>query len=245
MRAWEDADFDCDLADVLQAATIDSHALIDDPLANPVLELLVEELAEDVDVLWESLSELGDGLLAQLVGSGFARCLVGTERCLVEPQCEVLAHDLDHLLREGRRCVLVFRFANLLLQLDLGGAQLLDRFVGHLERVDHRLLGDALGSSLDHQDGVGRAGDHEVEVRVGHPRRRRVDHQRAVEESHPHRPDWARPWDVGDRQGGGRPVDAEDCRVVLLVSRQHGRDDLDVQTETVGEQRPQRAVGQA
>ena len=244
MSARKDANLDGDLANVLEATTVDPHALFDYPLAHAVLELLVEELAEDVDMLRESLTELRDGLLAQLIGGSFARCLVGTERCLVEPQREVLAHDLDHLLGIGGRCVLVLGFADLLLQLDLGRAQLLDRFVRHLQGVNHRLLGDALGSGLHHQDGIGGAGDHEVEVRVGHPRGRRVDDERSVEESHPHRSDWARPWDVGDRQGGGRPVDAEDGRVVLLVSRQDGRHDLHVQPEHVREQRPQRAVGQ-
>ena len=171
VRAWQHADLDRDLANVLEAAAVDAHALVDDALADAVLELLVEELAEDVDVLGEPLAQLGDRLLAQLVGARLARRLVGSERCLVEAQREVLAHDLDHLLRVGGRRVLVLRLADLLLQLDLRRAQLLDRLVRHLQSVDHRLLGDALGAGLDHQDGVGGAGDHQVELRVRHARR--------------------------------------------------------------------------
>src|SRR6266550_8467119 len=56
------ADLNRDVAHVLQAAPVDANALFDDPLADPVLERLVEQLAEDLDVLWETFAELEDGL---------------------------------------------------------------------------------------------------------------------------------------------------------------------------------------
>src|SRR2546430_5958291 len=48
-------------------------------------------------------------------------------------------------------------------------------------------------------------------------------------------PDRPLEWDVGDRQGGRRAVDREDRGVGLLVHREHGRDDLHVVAEPVGE----------
>jgi hypothetical protein len=44
---------------------------------------------------------------------------------------------------------------------------------------------------------------------------------------------------------GGRADERHQARVVLAVGRQDGRDDLDLVVETVGEERPNRAVDDA
>src|SRR5712691_6799139 len=106
MRAWQHPDLDGDLTHVPEAAAIRAHPLFDDPLAHAVLDLLVEQLAENVRVFREALAQLGDGALAQLVDSGLAGGLVRIEGGLVEPKGEVLAHHLDDLSRKRRRGVL-------------------------------------------------------------------------------------------------------------------------------------------
>src|SRR5438132_118171 len=84
MSARQDADLDGDLAYIFEAAAVHAHTLFDDPLADAVLELFVEELAQDVGVVGESLPELGDHLFAQLVSARLASGFVSTEGGAVE-----------------------------------------------------------------------------------------------------------------------------------------------------------------
>ena len=76
-------------------------------------------------------------------------------------------------------------------------------------------------------------------------RDRGVDHELAVDAADAHRADRAQERDLADRQRGRRGDRAEDVGVVLLVGREHGQDDLDVVLVALGEQRPDRPVGQA
>src|SRR4029077_12733652 len=98
-----------------EAPAIRAHALFDDPLADAVLDLLVEQLAADGGVLGEALAELGDGALAQVVDGSFAGGLVGVDRSRVEAEGEVLADHLDDLGRKRRRGVLVLGLTDLAL----------------------------------------------------------------------------------------------------------------------------------
>src|SRR5438093_13607023 len=97
---------------MLGAAAVHAHTLLDDPLADAVLELFVEELAQDVGVVGESLPELGDHLLAQLVGARLASGFVSTEGGAVEAEGQVFAHDLGYLGRVHRRRVLALWLAD-------------------------------------------------------------------------------------------------------------------------------------
>src|SRR6266850_4579162 len=151
MSAWKHSHLDSDLANVLEAATVDPNSLVDDPLADAILELLVKQLAQDLSVIGEAVAKLGDGPLAELVGACFARGFVWAEGSLVESQCEVFADDLDDLFWVRGRRVLELGLADLLTQLVLSGAQLLDRLMGHSQGLDHRLFGDALRAGLDHE----------------------------------------------------------------------------------------------
>src|SRR6266581_4259660 len=67
MRARKHTDLDGDWAHVLQAAAVDADALLDDALPHTVLKGLVEKLAEDVDVLRETLAELDHRLRTKVV----------------------------------------------------------------------------------------------------------------------------------------------------------------------------------
>src|SRR6266480_4945520 len=244
VRSRQHAHLDGDRPHVFQATTVDTHPLLDDALPNAVLQGLVEELADDVRVVRKTLAKLQDRPSPQLVETVLAGLLVGAVKDLIEAQGEIFAHDLEHVLGVGGRDPLPLLEPDLLLQLELGGADSLDLLVGCSQRVEHHLLAHALGPGLDHQDRVRRAGDDEVELRVHHLRHRRVDDDLAVEVAHAHRADRTLERNIGYHERGRRAVDAQDGGVVFLVDRQHGRDDLHVQPETFREERPQRPVGQ-
>src|SRR5438445_2727856 len=55
------ADFDRDLAHVFEAPPVHSNAVLDDALPDAILDGAIEELAQDVAVLGETLAELDDG----------------------------------------------------------------------------------------------------------------------------------------------------------------------------------------
>src|SRR5437870_288705 len=244
MRPWQHADLDGDRAHVLEATTVDAHALFDDALPDAVFHRFVEELADDVGVLGETLAQLDDRLGAEIVHGVLAALLVSAVHDLVEAQGEVFTHDLDHLLGVAGGDPLALFDPDLLLQLELGSADPLDLLVRQRQRVEHHLLAYAPCARLDHEDGIGRPGDHEVEVGIAYLRHRRVDDDLAVDVAHAHRSDRALERYVGDHEGAGTAVDAEDRRIVLLVDRQHGRDDLHVEAKALRKQRAQRTVGE-
>ena len=244
MRARQHAHLDADRANVFQAAAVDANALFDDTLPDAVLQRLVEELADDVRVVGKTLAQLEDRPRPQLVDAVLAGLLIGAVEDLVEAQREVLAHDLEHVLGINGRDPFPLLQADLLLQLELGGADPLDLFVRLGKRVKDDLLADALGAGFDHEDRVRGAGDDEVQLRVRHLRHRRVHDDLTVEVTHPHRADGALERDVRDDKRCRGAVDAQDGRVVFLVDRQHGRDDLHVEPETLREKGSQRSVGE-
>ena len=73
----------------------------------------------------------------------------------------------------------------------------------------------------------------------------RVEDELAVDVADAHGADRALERDLADRQRGGRGDGAEDVRVVLVVRREDRDDELDVVLVALGEQRADRAVGEA
>ena len=111
--------------------------------------------------------------------------------------------------------------------------------------LGHHVLGQELGARLDHHDRVARAGDDEVELRVRELAVGRVDDELAVDAADAHGADRAGERDLADRQRGRRGHGAEHVGLVLLVRREDGDDELDVVLVALGEERADRAVGQA
>ena len=113
------------------------------------------------------------------------------------------------------------------------------------DRLGHDVLGQELGSGLDHHDRLARAGDDEIELRFGQLRNRRVDDELAVDAADADGADRPFERNVADRQGGGGGHGPEHVRIILLISGQHRDHDLDVVLVALGKQRPNRPVGQA
>ena len=111
--------------------------------------------------------------------------------------------------------------------------------------LGHHLLRHELRAGLDHHDRVTGAGHDEIELGVLELRDGRVDDELAVDPADPDRADRTLERDLADRERGRRGDRAEDVGVVLLVRREHRDDDLDVILVALGEERPDRAVGEA
>jgi hypothetical protein len=125
----------------------------------------------------------------------------------------------------------------------LGLAELPDRLVGDVERVEDLRLGDLVGAGLDHQDGVLGAGDHEVERRLEQPLFVGVDEEVAFGVlADADGADRRGEGDVRHHQRGARAVHREDVVGVLVVHRHGDRDQLRLARPTLGEERPQRPV---
>ena len=242
--ARENPDLDADRPDVAGTAAVGPHALLDDALADAVLELLVEERTDGQRLLWKALADRLQRLGAELVERGVAGRLLLLEGRLVQARGHELVDGVDQLLRVagGREGELLD--AGLIAQLSQAFADPADGVVRHLQGIDDHLLGDALGAGLDHQDGIGGAGDHQVELRILHPGLGWVDHHLAVDVAHAHGADGALEGDVADGQRRRGAVDREDGGVVLLVHAEHGGDHLHVVAEAARKKRADGSVGE-
>ena len=116
---------------------------------------------------------------------------------------------------------------------------------GH-DRLEHDRFGEFLGFRFDHQHGVARSGDDEVERRI--PSTRRCV---GLTFSAPlMKPTRAAP--TGPMNGMPDKVSAAEARdhrhnvgIIFEIVREHRRDDLRVVAIAVGKQRADRAVDQA
>ena len=109
----------------------------------------------------------------------------------------------------------------------------------------HHFFGHDRGAGLDHHDRVAGAGHDEVDIGVLEVADGGVDHELAVDAADPHGADRAHERDRADRERAGRGKRAEDVGLVLLVRREDRDHDLDVVLVALGEERPDRSVGQA
>ena len=109
-----------------------------------------------------------------------------------------------------RRDELALRLAGRLLKLDLELANRLDLLVRGFERFEDGLLGDFLGAASTIRIGVGRAGDDQIEVGVGHLGHRRVDDDLAADQPDANGADGAVERDVRDGQRGRGADDRAD-----------------------------------
>ena len=107
------------------------------------------------------------------------------------------------------------------------------------------VLAEFLGFGLDHQHGVGGAGDDQIELRFRHLVDMRVEDVFAVDVADAGAADRAHEGNAGERQGGRGGDDRQDVRIVLEIVLDDGDDDLGVVLVAVGKERADRAVDQA
>ena len=146
----------------------------------------------------------------------------------------------DFLLRD-----LHLRLAGLFGEIVDGRDDLLDRGVGGLERFDDLLLGHFLCARFHHHQPVLAAGDDEVELALFALLESGVDDVLAVNEADAYARDRLLERNLRERERGGGAGNREHVGVVLLIGRQHQRDDLRLVAPASREQRPRRPIDTA
>ena len=246
VRARENPDLDGQLADVLGAAAIRTQVLLSHRLAELILEKLLVYGADLVDRERRAVAggELRDGLELQLVEPRLALCLVR----VAELRAKALAQEGSDRPQAGWVCdhldVLHLRLAGGALKVHLGVADLLDAFLREPESLDQEVFADLLRPGLHHHDRVARARDDEVEGALLHLLDGRVEGELAIHRADANAADGSLERSVRDGQRGGRRVHRKDVVVVLLIGRPGRDDDLDVVSEALRKERPDRPIGE-
>ncbi len=244
--AGEESDFSTEDADVLDAATVGTFALVEDALAEGFLLEVVEGAGDGegrgFGIFFDGLEanfffEFGNGLLAFDLAGAVDGAFDAVSGDFVGELKELLGND-----EEGGVALGLAGFGGeILLEVDDD----LDLFLGEGECLFEFSLGEDEGAAFDHED-VGFGSDvDEVEVALEHLGVRRVGDELAVDAGDADGTDGAGKGDVGDHEGGGGAVDAEDVGIVFTIGREEGGDDLGVVEVALGEERPQGAVGHA
>ena len=194
-------------------------------LAQRLLELGAEDVNSAVPFALLAVGEQG---VPQPVSKNQGGLLLHAKRCATPS-----VHGQGHLGLCGQSNQLLLHLNDLLV-----------RLLALPDSLDYHVFGDLNGSGLHHGDGVLGSGHNQVQFAVHKLGEGGVDDDLSVDIAEPcgaHRPVERY---VRQAQGGGRSNYPQDVRVVLLVRREDGDDDLDLVVEALGEQWPQWAVRQ-
>ncbi len=245
MGARQHADFAPDRANLRQLAAVGTHALVDDVAAHDFLLDGVQRVADLGLAALERLSEVLADLGLDLLLAGVAlRAVEGLEHPL-NLVVGVLAHGLLDVVARKLQRELLLRLADFRDDAAYEFDDLLHFFMGKQDAAEHDFLGDFLRARLDHQHGLGRAGDGQVHQRNLALRDGGVDDVLAVDIADVDRADRAGPRNLRNRQRGGGADHRRDVRRVVLLDGHDGRDDGHIVAHSLREQRAQRAVDQA
>ena len=137
---------------------------------------------------------------------------------------ELLDDRLAKLLVVGLVAIgTLYVLAQLLRQLDLHGALLLDLLVGELDGVEHDLLRDLLHFTLDHQYVVDRTADHDIQIGIVHLREIGVYDKLAADARYAHLRDGAAERYVryGQRGRGGQSGQSVGLNILVCRDQVH------------------------
>ena len=168
-----------DGTNLVRATAVEALTLIEDHVAHRLLlHVIVEILVDQDSLLLELLlREAGSELGLQVVEELLALVLHRTARSDgVSLVVELRDDRLTQLLIVRLVAVLaLYILTQLLRELDLYGAVLLDLLVSELDGTEHNLLRHLLHLTLNHEDIVDRTADHDIQVALLHLREARVD----------------------------------------------------------------------
>jgi hypothetical protein len=153
------------------------------------------------------------------------------------------ASSLRLLELAGQLEVEPLRLADATPQLFLCVTELSDLLVREREGLEDRLLGNLLGTCLDHRQRLLGADDEQIELRLLHLLHRGVDDQPVLDQADADGSNRAQEGQRGDHQRGRDAVDAKRVMGRDEVGGEHRSDALHLVAEALRPERPNRAVG--
>ena len=242
MGQRQDAHLADDLPDIDRGAAVDALAGVEDSAAHHVLLDRLQKLAGVAESLLVVAQSLDGGLLGGghlgLAGQ-LLRLLIGLDQAGGDGGGETFLQGIQALDR-GRQ--LEGLLGGQLGQLDDGLDDRLHLGMAEVDGAQHDLLGQLLGLGLDHQHAFEGAGDHQVEVALGHLGKRRVEHVVAVQIADPGAADGAEEGQAGDGEGRRSADHGDDVGIVLQVVGEHRADHLGLVAILGMEERTDRPV---
>ena len=237
-----------DRADLVGLAAVEAQPFVEDHVAHGLLlHVVVEIFVDQLCLLGELLlrvagRELGLEGVELLLALVFHRAARGDGVSLVvelfdDRLAEFLVVDL---VAVGALHVL----AQLLRELDLYGAVLLDLLVRKLDGAEHDLFRNLLHFTLDHQDIVDRTADHDVEVDLLHLRIVGVDDVLSVDAGYADLRNGAAERNVRHGQCGRCGQSGQRVGLNVLVGRDEVDRHVDFGVVVCGEQGAECAVDQ-
>ena len=248
MGAREDADFRDDRTDLVEGATVNAVAVLDDVATQDLGLTFLEGGGEPgrldaVRVLLGLHQRLGGLLLG-----GTDRFVAGVLGLVGIGGLDVVA---DQLLDRGDdvRVILGGEVERLLGgvfgQVDDGIDHRLHAAVREHQGLEEGVFRQFLGLGLDHHQGVLGAGHEQVEVGIRHLVQRRVQNQLAVDIADARAANRAHEGHTRDGQGGRGRDHADHVRVIFQIVLENGDDHLGLVLEALDEQGADRTVDQA
>ena len=181
MRPRQNTHLNVDLADRLRIAAVDARFAGNDAAAHHVLLGIMElriDLRRSPGVAFTG-RELGDTLLLELADLGVANLLLGDAVGFGDGGNE-LGDARGQRLVLGRRGPDDRGTGSFLRQRPNGFDGDLHLLVAEHHGAEHDVLGQPIGARFHHENGLLRAGNHEVELRLLQLRARRVEQVFAV-----------------------------------------------------------------
>ena len=243
---------DHDGTNLVGGTTVDTLTGLDDHRAHSLLLKLLEvdgDLALPLDLLF--LGELGNDSLFHRVDLGHTGELVGIAQSsghLVVVSKDAVVHlgnglvERILLLDDGAVDALI-----LLDKLKLSIAESTEGFLAKLHGGQHVLLGNLLGSGLDHGDEVAGAAELKIKIGILALLIGGIDQELAglAIAANAHAGKRTLEGHTAERKGQRGAHHADNVAGVGLIGHKRGRDNLDLVAETIGEARAQRAVDHA
>ena len=244
MHPWNQTNFSCQRTDFVDATTIHTFALVEQPSSDNEFLQFIDALVDLCCFLWILLVELCMDFLDDRSQTLFTNVfVVGVQSkfYLVDSKFfDCLEHGRVYLLRfEGK-----FRFADFCLYICDELCDLLDFLMTLCNRFEHGFVVHLVGACFDHNDLLAGTGNGQLKVGMLSLLLVRADDDFTIHQTNLHTADWTVPRNIRDGQRKGGTQHTGNLRGVVLINRKNGHNNRNVVAHILREQRTDWAVHQ-